>query len=62
MSGKMLERYSEAQDFLIDTRSLPMELRWKISGMVEAANVFNFNNYATGDTQPSASQQARSSA
>jgi len=41
MTSKMLENYTGAQDFLINTRKLPPELRWKICGMVEAANLFN---------------------
>ncbi len=35
------ERYTETENFLVDTRKLPKELRWKISGMVEAADVLN---------------------
>lgn len=41
MTTNKPERYTETENFLIDTRRLPPELRWKISGMVEAANVLN---------------------
>ena len=41
MTNKMQESKAEAAEFLIDTRRLPPELRWKIQGMVE---LFDFLN------------------
>ena len=41
MTDKMQESKAEAAEFLIDTRRLPPELRWKIQGMVE---LFDFLN------------------
>lgn len=41
MTNKMQESKAEAAEFLIDTRRLPLELRWKIQGMVE---LFDFLN------------------
>jgi len=35
MTSRMQERKAEAADFLIDTRHLLRELRWKIQGMIE---------------------------
>lgn len=40
---KMQERKEEAAEFLIDTRKLPLELRWKIQGMVELLEFMGAN-------------------
>lgn len=48
MTSRMQERKAEAAEFLIDTRRLPIELRWKIQGMVE---LFDFLNTARPQAQ-----------
>lgn len=48
MTNKMQESKAEAAEFLIDTRRLPLELRWKIQGMVE---LFDFLNTDAAKTQ-----------
>ena len=37
----MQERKAEAAEFLIDTRRLPPEARWKIQGMLELLELQN---------------------
>lgn len=40
-TSKMQERKAEAAEFLIDTRRLPPEARWKIQGMLELLELQN---------------------
>lgn len=40
-TSKMQERKAEAAEFLIDTRRLPPETRWKIQGMLELLEIQN---------------------
>ncbi len=51
-STKMPERFTESENFLIDTCKLPPELRWKISGMAEAANILNGYGVPTPPSGP----------
>ncbi len=57
MATNKPERYTETENFLIDTRKLPPELRWKIYGIMEAADVLN--GYGAQTFTPTAGQQAR---
>lgn len=50
------ERYTESENFLVDTRKLPPELRWKVFGIAEAADVLN--SYGVLPAPP-ATQQPR---
>lgn len=40
-TSKMQERKAEAAEFLIDTRRLSPETRWKIQGMLELLEIQN---------------------
>lgn len=48
MTNKMQAQKAEGAEFVIDTRRLPPELRWKIQGMVE---LFDFLNTAKPQVQ-----------
>ncbi len=61
MTIKTQNQYTKAESFLIDTRKLPPELRWKISGIVEAADVLNRYAATTPDV-PDTERQTRDSA
>lgn len=39
MKSKIQEYTTDSAEFLIDVRSLPLEIQWKIQGMIE---LFNF--------------------
>lgn len=51
MTSKMQERQEEATEFLLDTRKLPKELRWKIQGMIELVDFLNADAEKSQDTK-----------
>ena len=50
-TDKMLEHKAEAAEVIIDTRRLPLELQWKVRGMVELFDFLNADAKKQQDTK-----------
>lgn len=51
MTNKAKEHKAEAAEVIIDTRRLPLELQWKVRGMVELFDFLNTNAENFQDTK-----------
>lgn len=51
MTSKIKEHKAEAAEVIIDTRRLPLELQWKVRGMVELFDFLNTNAENFQDTK-----------